>query len=283
MHKEKSRLQSWFCVGVVVLLCAWRAAGDNGEWSGFLEQVGRDFSAEYWLEGLDDAATMVTAPLGWESGDWLVLGTVSGIAVSLYALDESIQDLVQDNRTDLTQLLSDVGKPFGDGRYTLPGLAGLYAYGYYMGDERANRTALFGLESMLLSGSLVQVIKYATHRRRPRDGDDAWYGPGFEGEHFSFPSGHGQMAFCLATVVSEEYGDIPCVMPTAYTLAALTAFSRVHDNAHWASDVFVGAAIGHFTTRAVLWLNGYGHGNGPVTTVPVVGEDWSGLAVVREF
>jgi hypothetical protein len=33
------------------------------------------------------------------------------------------------------------------------------------------------------------------------------------------------------------------------------ALSRVHNNEHWASDVFVGAAIGHFIARKVAGLN----------------------------
>jgi hypothetical protein len=51
------------------------------------------------------------------------------------------------------------------------------------------------------------------------------------------------------------------VRPLAYGAAALCAFSRVHTNAHYLSDVIVGSAIGYLTARVVLAHHGVTHGS----------------------
>ena len=56
----------------------------------------------------------------------------------------------------------------------------------------------------------------------------------------------------MATVVAETYGDDhPWVPWLAYPLAGMTALGRVNAQRHWGSDVFMGAAIGHFIGRMV--------------------------------
>ncbi|MDD3235805.1 MAG: phosphatase PAP2 family protein, partial [Candidatus Cloacimonetes bacterium] len=37
-----------------------------------------------------------------------------------------------------------------------------------------------------------------------------------------------------------------------YTIATLTSPSRLNDNRHWSSDVFVGAVIGYVSAKLVL-------------------------------
>lgn len=60
------------------------------------------------------------------------------------------------------------------------------------------------------------------------------------------PSGHTTTAFAVATVFADQYGEESKYIPViAYGLATLTAWSRVYDNSHWASDVFIGAIVGH--------------------------------------
>lgn len=82
-----------------------------------------------------------------------------------------------------------------------------------------------------------------------------WDGPGFSTSNLSFPSGHASSAFAIATVIALEYGDRAFVPPLAYGIATLAAFSRVNDNAHWASDVFFGAIVGYLTAKAIIALN----------------------------
>ncbi len=40
-----------------------------------------------------------------------------------------------------------------------------------------------------------------------------------------------------------------------YSLATIAGFSRIHDNKHWASDIFIGSAIGYFVGKKISDLN----------------------------
>ncbi len=71
----------------------------------------------------------------------------------------------------------------------------------------------------------------------------------------SFISGHAAGAFSLATLLTEIYGDDYKFVPyVAYGVAAITAWSRMHDLGHWGSDVILGAVAGHIITRIVYRL-----------------------------
>jgi len=58
------------------------------------------------------------------------------------------------------------------------------------------------------------------------------------------------VSFAVATAFHLEYRR-PAVSVLAYSLAVLAGWSRIHDDYHWASDVFVGAALGTAVTRGV--------------------------------
>lgn len=75
------------------------------------------------------------------------------------------------------------------------------------------------------------LLKLATHETRPDKRDQ-----------LSFPSGHSSLSFAFASVVAEEHDWYWGA--TAYSYAAITAFSRMHDNRHWLHDVVAGATIG---------------------------------------
>jgi membrane-associated phospholipid phosphatase len=107
------------------------------------------------------------------------------------------------------------------------------------------------------------VLKGLTGRQRPffADGVDHWSGPaGFfkrfdtanEGRYTSFPSGHTATAFTLATVVALQYRHRIWVPVLAYTVAAGVGLSRMAMDRHWASDVLVGAVVGHLVARLVV-------------------------------
>ncbi len=188
---------------------------------------------------------------------WLTTAFIAGGAVLLYNKDDEIKNWVQKKRNGTTDRLAAVGDIFGNGAYTLPPLCLMYLYGHYTGDVKLIRTGVLGVESFVVAGALTTGLKYATHRGRPTEAESFgnFNGFGFSSHDVSFPSGHATSAFAVATVIATQYGDHIAVPIMAYSLAGLTAAARLNDNAHWASDVFVGSAIGYLTAKMLIRID----------------------------
>ncbi len=213
-----------------------------------------ELNSDYLKGYFTDTRDIVTAPLRWEKNDWLKASLVAGITLGLYVLDEDIRDWVQDNRHDN---LSEFAEHFGNGKYVLPPLIILYGYGHVAKNNKARRAALLTIENVVITGLFTQLMKFSFHRHRPNYGDphDIWDGPSLEHDNLAFPSGHTSLAFSIATPIATEYKDNLIIPPLAYGLASLVGWSRMNDNKHWASDVFMGAALGYFMGKAVCSLN----------------------------
>ncbi len=233
---------------------------------------------------ISDTKSVLSAPFRWGKRDWFTFTLVAGITAGLYAADRDLNEWVQEKRSHTSDEISKYAELFGNRWYVVPALGAFYFYGRMAKNERARRAAVLSVESLVLSGALTGGLKYLTHRHRPNTGDphDAWDGPGFSSSHRSFPSGHAASAFSVAAVLASEYQETVLVPPAAYGIAALTALSRLNDNKHWASDVFLGSAIGYFTGQAIVRLHRR-EGDRNVTLVPVIGPTGAGVFLAVGF
>jgi membrane-associated phospholipid phosphatase len=238
-------------------------------------------NSEYFKGYISDTKHIVTSPSRWDKKNWLKASLVVGVTIGLYAFDEDIRDWVQDNRHDD---LSEFAERFGDGKLVLPPLVLFYAVGHAAKNVKAQRTALLTLENVVITGIFTQLMKYSFQRHRPKTGDpfDSFDGPFGGGDNLAFPSGHTSLAFSIATPIATEYKDNILVPPVAYGLASLVAWSRVNDNKHWASDVFMGASLGYFTGKAICRLHEDTE-NSKVTVMPVMGTQHSGVMISYAF
>lgn len=111
------------------------------------------------------------------------------------------------------------------------------------GDTRLGRTFDQSMDAMAFTAATTTVMKFAFSRERPRENSDP--GDFFDHHGFqSFPSGEVAEISAVVTPFIAEYGQDH---PAAWGLAALPvydAIARVKVNAHWQSDVVVGAAVG---------------------------------------
>ncbi len=135
--------------------------------------------------------------------------------------------------------------------------AAVYAVGLARKNSYAQDTSLLALEAFVDSELVSVVMKSVTGRLRPSDippyGDftHTWFKyPGTFGNSGSFPSGHATAAFSIASVFADRYRRRRWVPWVAYGGATVIALSRIPVQAHFPSDVFVGAtlgyAVGHF-------------------------------------
>lgn len=211
-------------------------------------------TSEYVKAYFTDTGKMLASPVNWNGSDWLKAGLVIGATSGLYFADADIRNIVQRNQSSAGDKGAAVGNAIGNPFYALPSLGLFYLYGHLNDDLKARRASLLAVESLAISGAFTYTIKLATQRTRPfaGEGSTTWDGPSFKNADPSFPSSHSTAAFSIASVFAEEYGDNPFVPPIAYGLATLTGLARIYDDKHWASDIFLGGAIGYFVGKAVV-------------------------------
>jgi membrane-associated phospholipid phosphatase len=132
--------------------------------------------------------------------------------------------------------------------------------GHFRHDSYAEKTALLAGEAYANSAIVDIVMKAATRRLRPSDippsgnFSDTFFQSHVSpsGINTSFPSGHAAAAFAVATVFSRRYRQHRWVPWVAYGAASLISFSRVTNQSHFPSDVFLGAALGYTMTKFVV-------------------------------
>jgi len=142
---------------------------------------------------------------------------------------------------------------------------GAYVGGKATGNRDVATVGLHTTEAILIADGITGVLKLAAGRARPSANPETPYnfrlGRGLLGDPYrSFPSGHTTSAFAAASAATEEIGyqwpqHKRWVGIVLYGTASLAGISRVYNNAHWASDVAVGAAIGSFTGWKVVRYN----------------------------
>jgi membrane-associated phospholipid phosphatase len=185
---------------------------------------------------------------------WLPTVAVVGVTAGLVALDP--HDAPYFRRTTT---FGGFDKVFS-GNLTTTGVlvapASFYVVGLLDRNPYARKTGLFAAEALADVTVLDEVTKGVTRRLRP--GDIPPYG-NFSNSFFqsksspfstSFPSGHTISAFAVATVIARRYGHQHRWVPwAAYGAAGVIGFSRISLQAHFPSDVFLGAALGYAVGR----------------------------------
>lgn len=196
-----------------------------------------------------------------EGADASVLGVAAAASLGLIILkgDDDLMDIVQDHKGDNSKKLAAFGYEMGRKEGLLPIVAGSYFLGVIFNNGKLKDIGIISVGAQFAAQMVVEVVKYSTGRERPRAQNGAY---SFNVDNgLSFISGHAAGAFSLATLLTEVYGAEHKWVPyLTYGVAAITAWSRMHDEGHWGSDVILGAVAGHIITRIVYRL----HKNGDI-------------------
>ncbi len=202
--------------------------------------------------------------------DAVLLGIFAAGTLAMDPLDRHFASQLQDSTTQNNRFLrqgSTFFRLMGQPAPQIIGL-GLYGVGRLTHSKRLTRLAVDGSEAMLLSTLATTTIKVLAGRARPVVDTTKALGfkfgrglPHFLGGkgtlYQSFPSGHATTAFAVASASTAEFSRwvdqwhaSPAwkygVGTVLYGGATLVGLSRMYNNAHWASDVLAGAAIGTF-------------------------------------
>jgi membrane-associated phospholipid phosphatase len=220
----------------------------------------------------------------------IAFGVTGAVAVTaiLFHYDQQMYNDLYSWKMDhkIVKDISPVITNLGDGTFSAGLFGGFVGYGLIFKNEKACEIGKIGMESFLLTGVTVQLLKNLCGRERPsaatRPGG-SWHGPfsylrepkGGRGisSFDAFPSGHTATVFAAATTIA-DFSTAPWVSYTCYSLATLTAISRVTESTHWLSDCFVGAIIGYYGTKLV---ENWNYGSSGITLMPQVDDRHYGL------
>jgi membrane-associated phospholipid phosphatase len=220
---------------------------------------------------LHNFGTQATAPLHFNTKQWLMTGAAIGFTAVLFTLDGTIDTWAKPLKQEhpWIKVSSPVVTEFGN-RYGAALVVAIGSVSAVIEKEKGVQTSLLATQAIITSGAWVRVIKLMTGRERPKgayiyshDEDGKWYGPFAQFNKSSanmkaifaydaFPSGHTAVAFAIATVFATQYNDSKLVPVFCYSAATIVGVTRLIEHEHWASDVFVGGLIGYLCGRQVV-------------------------------
>lgn len=241
---------------------------------------------------LRDQVRLWSPPLRISKKDMAVVIPVIASTAACIIFDEEIYSAFKNYQAN-HQWVSDVSPVItygGDNKFVL-GTGGIFAItGLISGNSKTSQTGLILLQTWAHAGFIVQVGKLLTGRQRPSfdDGKDWWYGFPASLKRFgsdpvskydAFPSGHTIEAWAMATVIAMQYSDCKPVPVISYIFATGVGLSRVTEDAHWLSDVILGAAMGYGIGRYMVRE----HKDTHWVLLPVHSKGLEGLTAIYRF
>ncbi len=199
------------------------------------------------------------------------------------SLDTRIQKCSQKNKSKVQTAMSNSVTHLGLGMVQTFAFGATTIVAFAAKNKKLQQTVVIWGGSLLINSIVTDQLKISFQRHRPNSGDpyntfDWRKGPKL---HKSFPSAHTSNIFTTATVFATQYKTTKWVPPVAYAMASLVALSRIYDNAHWASDVLAGAAIGFLSAKAMNGL--YKLAKRKFYFFPQAGRSYSSLNLVYQF
>jgi hypothetical protein len=205
--------------------------GPSGSESGGLVRRGL-------ARGLRDQKEIYRAPFRRSNLKWDAV-VLAGTA-ALLATDRRVERHLPGGNVDIYGNFSNIA--LGG---TASAIALAWGYGIKTHNEHLKEMGSIGVEALVNTFLIYTPMQFAAGRERPGEGNG--YGD-FEHHHnidTSFPAGHPMFTMTMASVVAHEYPK-PWVEALAYGASAAVMGGRLLGRDHWASDVFLGSALGYF-------------------------------------
>ena len=204
---------------------------------------------DFTLPGLwTDTTGYFTSPLHWDSRGWELFGGTVAAVIAAHQLDGRVRDHFAGKNPVLN------GKDKNSTTEALPAaalVAGTWVAAWTIDSEAGRSESYRMLEAAALGSITTEALKFAAGRQRPDETlqINAWRKGGS-----SFPSLHATAAFAIGTVFAEsgtdDYRWLRRII--GYGVASGTAYARLHDNAHWFSDIVAGTALGLYAGGFVM-------------------------------
>ena len=210
------------------------------------------------LAGYDIYRTL-EKPFYWGADDFYKLALITAGTAFLTRIDNQFNNELISNRSITDKPLFEAAEFYGRNTTLIFSALGFTATGIIIDDPEISIMGVELLESFLIVETLSNLLKNSFGRSRPylNVGSDIYnmFDP-IDNSQKSFPSGHTIMAFTISSVISSHIKN-PWLKTAVFIPAMLTGVQRMYSQNHWASDVFLGAAIGYFIGQSITSLHGY--------------------------
>ncbi len=227
-----------------------------------------------------DAGNFFSKPVHWHQDDWFKTGAIVGGTSAAFLVDNDVRTLMQRNQSSIADDLSEAGRIYGENYFGVGLSAGMYGFGLFTKNKEIRTTGFMVFEAVAFSAAITQSIKFLSGRSRPyMNAGNTEFSPfTFEEDHVSLPSGHSTAAFAISSVLAGKINNTYASIGL-YSIATLTALSRVYTDVHWTSDILLGSAIGYVTGKSVLSL----HDDGTTTSSLIITPYINGLYIEYTF
>ena len=181
----------------------------------------------------------------------------AGVTLFSYRfLDDEVHEIAQRWQNKTVASISKTYGSLGLGSSNIIITAGTGITALITKDKKLEKVTILLVAGHLVNSYATEQLKLSFQRHRPNTGDPYNKFDWREGDksNTSMVSAHTSNAFATATAFSIVYHDKKWVPIVAYSAASLVGISRVYNNAHWASDVMAGAAIGYLSVQGVNQL-----------------------------
>ena len=193
-------------------------------------------------------------PLRWKKKQWLMTGGVLAVSAAATLLDKPIYEYYRENsgQNPLLVKISTVGDFMGQPEHNYPFMLTLWGMGVITKNEWLRDTGILLTASITSSGLVQTALKEIVGRARPESEEGPLSFKPFGGRNYhSFPSGHTMLALASAYVLAHQINFMPLRL-AVFSIPIITGFSRIHDGAHFFSDIILGSAIGIAFAESVL-------------------------------
>ena len=257
MHSLRKliRIEFPIIILLVLSLTSITAAQNKYDFKQFANETGDYFSA----------------PSNWNKNDFITLGLISAATFGLMYADQPIKNGMAEINSNKNNWLMEFGRYWGEPIPSVAISGLLLIHGYAFDNSTTKKIGYEVGQSFIYSVTVSSVLKIIIGRARPYTGNDPFtFEPfAFQNNNWSLPSGHTTVAFSLSTVLAANI-DSYALKAAAFVPAFLTAFSRVYQNHHWTSDVFLGAIVGYFVGKFVTDLHAENELTAQMTQVPLL-------------
>ena len=175
---------------------------------------------------------------------------VGSLFATSFFFDQSIRNFTQNEIYGGDNFVSKFLHGVGDREYVFYGALAIHSLDNLLQNSYLHETLIYSLQSLLVAEGITETFKKTFKRARPRQSPDDPFDFWHKGE--SFFSGHSSGAWSYLTVIATRY---PSTAWLAYGLAGSVSLSRVYEDAHWTSDVLLGALVGFGVGKLTVKMN----------------------------